>query len=301
MRYRYVTADVFTSRAYGGNPLAVVLDAQGLSAAQMQRIAREFNYSETSFVLPARDPAHTACVRIFTPDREVPFAGHPNVGTAIVLAREWRAAGGTVPESLVFEEEAGLVRIALKAGAQEAQEAELIAPRPLERAGVAPTTAVARALTLDPADIDTSAHPPQVVSVGLTFLVVQLASRDALRRAAPDAQGYAALLPLDGAKSIYAYTTDTAAEPETDIQARMFTGRMTEDPATGSATAAVTALRAALRGGGLLRLRVGQGVDMGRASLLSAHAEPRADGVWAGVAGQAVVVMEGTLPAPAEA
>ncbi|KGD92152.1 PhzF family phenazine biosynthesis protein [Achromobacter sp. RTa] len=301
MRYRYVTADVFTSRAYGGNPLAVVLDAQGLSAAQMQRIAREFNYSETSFVLPARDPAHTACVRIFTPDREVPFAGHPNVGTAIVLAREWRAAGGTVPESLVFEEEAGLVRIALKAGAQEAQEAELIAPRPLERAGVAPTTAVARALTLDPADIDTSAHPPQVVSVGLTFLVVQLASRDALRRAAPDAQGYAALLPLDGAKSIYAYTTDTEAEPETDIQARMFTGRMTEDPATGSATAAVTALRAALRGGGLLRLRVGQGVDMGRASLLSAHAEPRADGVWAGVAGQAVVVMEGTLPAPAEA
>lgn len=300
MRYRYVTADVFTNRAYGGNPLAVVLDAQGLTAAQMQRIAREFNYSETSFVLPARDPAHTAWVRIFTPDREVPFAGHPNVGTAIVLAREWRAAGRPVPETLVFEEEAGLVRIALKTGEPAVQRAELTAPRPLERAGVAAVDVVARALTLDPADIDASTHPPQVVSVGLTFLVVQLASRDALRRAAPDAQGYAALLPLDGAKSIYAYTTDTAAEPGTDVQARMFTGRMTEDPATGSATAAATALRAALRGG-MLRLRVGQGVDMGRASLLFAHAEPRADGVWAGVAGEAVVVMEGTLPAPAQA
>ncbi|SSW69339.1 PhzF family phenazine biosynthesis protein [Achromobacter agilis] len=298
MRYRYVTADVFTRRTYGGNPLAVVLDAQGLSTAQMQRIAREFNYSETSFVLPARNAAHTAQVRIFTPCREVPFAGHPNVGTAVVLAREWAAGGRTVPETFVFEEEAGLVRIALKTGAQGVEGAELLAPLPLARGAVAPADAAARALGLDAADIDTSAHPPQVVSVGLAFLAVQLASRDALRRAVPNVQGYAALLPLDGAKSIYAYTTDTAAEPQTDIQARMFTGSMTEDPATGSATAAVTALRAALRGAGALHLRVGQGVDMGRASLLSAHAEPRSDGVWAGVAGQAAVVMEGTLPAP---
>ena len=89
MRYRYVTADVFTTQPYSGNPLAVVLDAQGLETAQMQRIAREFNYSETSFVLPPKDPAHTAWVRIFTPDREVPFAGHPNVGTAVC----WLASG----------------------------------------------------------------------------------------------------------------------------------------------------------------------------------------------------------------
>jgi len=301
MRYRYVTADVFTSQAYGGNPLAVVFDAQGLSAAQMQRIAREFNYSETSFVLPPRNPAHTAWVRIFTPDREVPFAGHPNVGTAVVLAREMAASGVTVPDAFVFEEEAGLVRIALRTGARGVDAAELLAPQPLSRASEAPVGAVARALSLDPADIDTSAHAPQVASVGLIFLVVQLASRDALRRAVPDPAGYAALLPLDGAKSIYAYTTDTrsgGAGGQADVQARMFTGRMTEDPATGSATAAMTALRAALRGDGALRLRVEQGVDMGRASVLLAHAEPRADGVWAGVAGEAVVVMEGTLAAP---
>lgn len=302
MRYRYVTADVFTGHAYLGNPLAVVLDAQGLDASQMQRIAREFNYSETSFVMPARDPAHTARVRIFTPDREVPFAGHPNVGTAVVLAREQIAAGRPAPQAFVFEEEAGLVRIALVYGERGLQGAQLLAPQPLSRGSEAPVEAVARALRLAPADIAVSEHAPMVVSVGLPFLVVQLASREALRRAAPDSGGYAALMPQLGAKSIYAYTTDTAGDTTdapTDIQARMLTGRMTEDPATGSATAAVTALRASIAGKGDLRLRVGQGVDMGRASLLLAEAQPRDDGVWAKVAGQAVVVMEGTLPAPA--
>ncbi|EFF75961.1 PhzF family phenazine biosynthesis protein [Achromobacter piechaudii] len=270
MRYRYVTADVFTGQTYCGNPLAVVLDAQGLDDAQMQRIAREFNYSETSFVLPPKDPCNTAWVRIFTPDREVPFAGHPNVGTAVVLAREMVAAGRPTPDAFVFEEAAGLVRIALRSGANGVESAELRAPQPLSRASEVSATQLARALKLEPADVDTSEHAPQVVSVGLIFLVAQLANRDALRRASPDSHGYAALLPLDGAKSIYVYTTDTGSDTidaPTDIQARMFTGRMTEDPATGSATAAVTALRAALRGKGKLALRVGQGVDMGRPSL----------------------------------
>ncbi|WP_313619591.1 PhzF family phenazine biosynthesis protein [Achromobacter sp.] len=301
MRYRYVTADVFTGQAYQGNPLAVVLDAHGLDTAQMQRIAREFNYSETSFVLPPQDPAHTACVRIFTPDREVPFAGHPNVGTAVVLAREQMTSGRPAPKAFVFEEEAGLVRISLTYGEHGLDGAELRAPQPLSLGSEAPVDAVARALRLDVDDIAVAEHAPAVVSVGLPFLVVQLASRDALRRAIPDAGGYAALMPQLGAKSIYIYTTDTgndAIDAPTDIQARMLTGRMTEDPATGSATAAATALRASLAGKAL-RLRVGQGVDMGRASLLLAHAEPRADGIWAGVSGQAVVVMEGTLPAPA--
>lgn len=271
----------------------------------MQRIAREFNYSETSFVLPPRDAGHTAWVRIFTPDREVPFAGHPNVGTAVVLAREMIAAGQPAPARFIFEEAAGLVRIELRYGEDGGLTgAELAAPQPLTRAGQVKAEAVARALSLAPGDILLSEHAPQVVSVGLVFLVAQLASRDALRRATPDPAGYAALLPLDGARSIYAYTTDCGSDMAlgpTDIQARMFTGRMTEDPATGSATSAMTALRAALRGAGELRLRVGQGVDMGRASLLLAHAEVRPDGVWAGVAGQAVVAMEGTLPAPAPA
>ncbi|OZI47155.1 PhzF family phenazine biosynthesis protein [Bordetella genomosp. 4] len=301
MRYRYVTADVFTSQAYCGNPLAVVLDAEGLSTEQMQIIAREFNYSETSFVLPPKDPANTAWVRIFTPDREMPFAGHPNIGTAVVLARELAIAGRVVPDEFMFEEIAGLVRISLARSEQGIDGAELLAPQPLSLGSKVPVESVARALRLNVSDIEVSEHVPQVASVGAPFLIAQLASRDALRRIVPDANEYAALLPLDGAKSIYAYTTDTAADTidsPTDIQARMFTGRMTEDPATGSATVAATALRASLRGDGTLRLRVGQGVDMGRASLLLARAEHRPDGIWANVAGQAVVVMEGSLLPP---
>jgi trans-2,3-dihydro-3-hydroxyanthranilate isomerase len=105
MQRRYITVDVFTDRAFGGNPLAVVLDAGGLSTQQMQAIATEFNYSETTFVLPPRDKAHDAEVRIFTPVRELPFAGHPNVGTAFVLATMAREP----KPRLLFEEKAGLV------------------------------------------------------------------------------------------------------------------------------------------------------------------------------------------------
>jgi trans-2,3-dihydro-3-hydroxyanthranilate isomerase len=122
---RYVTADVFTDRVFGGNPLAVVLDADALTTAQMQAIAAEFNYSETTFVLPARAPEHTAHVRIFTPRTEVPFAGHPNVGTAVVLAREIVAAGRSCPERLVFDEAAGLVPMSLLRAAGEVVGAEL--------------------------------------------------------------------------------------------------------------------------------------------------------------------------------
>src|SRR6201992_752055 len=107
MQRRYITVDVFTARALGGNPLAVVLDAQGLTTAQMQAVATEFNYSETTFVLPARETGHDAHVRIFTPVRELPFAGHPNVGTAFVLARQ----AAKPPAHLKFEEGAGLVPI----------------------------------------------------------------------------------------------------------------------------------------------------------------------------------------------
>jgi trans-2,3-dihydro-3-hydroxyanthranilate isomerase len=113
MQRRYVTVDVFTDRIFGGNPLAVVLDAQGLNTAQMQAIATEFNYAETTFVLPPRAPDHSAHVRIFTPRTEVPFAGHPNVGTAVVFAHELEGKGGRPLGRLVFEEAAGPVPIRL--------------------------------------------------------------------------------------------------------------------------------------------------------------------------------------------
>ena len=302
MKRRYVTADVFTDRMFGGNPVAVVLDAAGLSVAQMQAVAVEFGYSETTFVLPPRDPSHTAWVRIFTPSREVPFAGHPNVGTAFVLAQEMAVRGDVVPDRLVFEEAAGLVPVDLLREVGAVVGAELTAPEPLaRRAEVAPDRA-ATCLSLAAGEVWTDAHPPQVVSVGLPFLVVELASRDALRRARSDRTAYGSVFPLDGAVAVYAYTRDVgtaAPEAGTDLQARMFTPRMTEDPATGSATAAAVALLAEVRGGADLHLRVGQGVDMGRPSLLLARAGRQGGAMIAYVGGRCVTAMEGSFRLPA--
>src|SRR5512140_196632 len=129
MQRRYITVDVFTGSAFGGNPLGVVLDADGLSTEQMQAIAREFNYSETTFVLPPTDPAHDAQVRIFTVNRELPFAGHPNVGTAFVLA----TLAAKPPARLRFEEGAGLVPVEILSENGRVVAAELTAPKPFGR------------------------------------------------------------------------------------------------------------------------------------------------------------------------
>lgn len=296
MQRRYVTADVFTQTALQGNPVAVVLDAEGLSTAQMQAIAVEFNYSETTFVLPPRNPTHRAQVRIFTPEREIPFAGHPNVGTAFVLARQDAAAGRPVAECYVFEEAAGLVPIVLwredQAGAVGG---ELTAPEPLSRHAELSAESVAACLSLRPEDICLSGHAPQVASVGLPFVIVELASRTALGQIVPDAAALREHLPRDGAVAIYAYTWDTQ-EVDCDIQARMFAARLYEDPATGSATAAATALIAATRGLDTLALRVAQGVEMGRPSLLRANVRKATDDtVSVHVGGRCVVAMEGSF------
>jgi trans-2,3-dihydro-3-hydroxyanthranilate isomerase len=301
-RRRFATADVFTDRLFGGNPVAVVLDAEGLSDRAMQAIASEFNLSETTFVLPPRDPANTARVRIFTPRVEVPFAGHPNVGTAFVLAREMAARGEAVPDAFAFEEAAGLVPVRLLREGGEVVGAELTAPEPLSRGVHVPPEVAAALLSIRPGDVRTDAHVPEVASVGLPFLVVEVASREVLRRARPDLAAYGAHLPLHGADAVYAYTRDAAGEPGTDLQARMFSplDGIVEDPATGSATAAAVALLAELTGGADgLALRVGQGVDMGRPSLLLARAVRGADGrVTASVGGRCVAAMEGTFTSP---
>ncbi|HET6606060.1 MAG TPA: PhzF family phenazine biosynthesis protein [Rhodopila sp.] len=298
MRRRYVTVDVFTDRMFGGNPLAVVFDAEGLSTAQMQAITCEFNYAETTFVLPPRDPAHTAWVRIFNPNREMPFAGHPNVGTAFVLARTMAARGEAVPDRFIFEEAAGLVAVEQLRDGTTVMGAELRAPEALSRHSIVAPDRAAACLSLSKDDVHIDVHAPQVVSVGMPFLVMELASREALRRATPDAAAYDGLLPLDGAYSVYAYTRDVGTEaPEagTDLQARMFTRRMTEDPATGSATAAMIALLTELAGEPEVRRRVGQGVDMGRPSLMLARGKRQDAGTFAFVGGHCVEVMEGAI------
>ena len=169
MKRRYVTVDVFTDRLLHGNPVAVALDAVGLSASQMQDIAIEFKYSETTFVLPATEPAHTAQVRIFTPGREVPFAGHPNVGTALALAQAMAERNQTVPRQFVFEEKAGLVPVSLLQEDRTIVDAKLLAPEPLSRRGRTTAEKAAACLSLLPDDIRMDTHPPQVLSVSLLF------------------------------------------------------------------------------------------------------------------------------------
>ncbi len=298
MQRRFVTTDVFTDRLFGGNPLAVVLDAAGLSSAQMQIIASEFNYSETTFILPPRDPAHTAWVRIFTVNREVPFAGHPNVGAAFALAQQYLARGEPCPEQFVFEEAAGLVPVRLLHDGDAVTGAELLAPEPLSRLSQLDPARAAACLSLRPEDIRTDAHAPEVASVGLPFLIVELATRDALRRARPDRAAYDAWLPLDGAVSIYTYTREA---DDCDLQARMFMPRLTEDPATGSATAVAAALLAALHDStdAELRLHVRQGVDMGRPSQLLTRVRKSGGAVAeVRVGGVCVAAMQGHFHLP---
>lgn len=304
MQRRYITVDVFTDRAFGGNPLAVVLDAQGLSTAQMQAIAIEFNYSETTFVLPPRDSKHDAEVRVFTVRSEIPFAGHPNVGTAFVLAT--RATKS--PERLTFEEKAGLVEIAILQDGSKVVGAELTAPQGLRRWKEVSPEQAASCLTLDAADVRTDRHAPHIVSVGLPFLAVELVSREALRRARPNAAGFARIFPIDGSDAIYFYTRDVpATERPCELQARMFhpgTSGLTEDPATGSATVALAAMLADLDPlqDGELRLKIGQGFDLGRPSLLLSRVVKR-DGklISAHVGGSCAPMMEGTFRLMGEA
>ena len=298
MQRRYVTVDVFTDRAFGGNQLAVVLDAGGLTTAQMQTIATEFNYSETTFVLPPRDKANDAEVRIFTPVREMPFAGHPNIGTSFVLA----SLAKEPKPCLLFEEKAGLVPVEIRREQGKVVSTELTAPQPLSRLAQLSAAEVASCLSLTADDIRTDHHAPQVVGVGTPFVVAEVRSREALRRAKPDAAAFGRTLPRDGAFSVYFYTRDVpAAEAPCERQARMFfpgASGLIEDPATGSATVAAAALLATLDPlrDGELKLTIGQGFDMGRPSILLTRVRKSGGNVVsAHVGGACVFMMEGTL------
>jgi trans-2,3-dihydro-3-hydroxyanthranilate isomerase len=292
-----VTTDVFTDRVFGGNPLAVVLDAQGLTTAQMQAIATEFNYSETTFILPPREASHTAHVRIFTARVEVPFSGHPNIGTAVVLARELEAKGNAPVEQFRFEETAGLVPITLQRNGGTVVGAELTTPLGLSVGSSVSVEDAAACLSLSAPDIRMETHPPQVLSVGLPFLVTEVGTREALRRAKPDVRAHERVLPPIGTDGVFAYVHGARAG---ELHARVFAplDASPEDPATGSAAAAAIALIASLRPevDCDLEWRIEQGVDMGRPSLLLGRTEKRGGRVeTVRIAGHAVPVMEGSL------
>ncbi|MBA3896463.1 MAG: PhzF family phenazine biosynthesis protein [Sphingomonadaceae bacterium] len=285
--YPFVTVDVFTETRFGGNPLAVFTDAQGMSDAEMQRLATEFNLSETTFVLPPADPAHTARVRIFNPAYEMPFAGHPNVGTALVLAEAGRDRDGT----MVFEEIAGLVRVRIERSGG-ATTATIEAPEPVSAGPELPVDAIAACLSLEAGAIVTARHPPIVASVGHPFVFVEVALQP-LSRATPDIAAFrktlAAHMP-DGRLAIHVYARDGDA-----LATRMFAPLIgiVEDPATGSANAALGALLLSLGSEKERRWDVTQGVEMGRPSRLALRAWRAADGCRASVGGSCVPVLRG--------
>lgn len=266
-----------------------------MSSEQMQQVTVEFGYSETTFVLPPENLSSTARVRIFTPSREIPFAGHPNVGTAFVLAHHAIENGQTLSDTLHFEEIAGMVPVRLLKQNGTVTGAELLAPEALSCHSEVSAEQVAACLSLSPDDIRRDVHNPVVASVGLPFLIVELVSRDALRRCVPNLQGFRAILPLDGAVSVYTYTLDRASDESCDLQARMFTPRMTEDPATGSAAAAATALLALRRDQTTLSLKISQGVDMGRTSVLFSEYDASSGRAVVRVGGECVITLEGTF------
>src|SRR5262245_49544950 len=294
MRRRFATLDVFTSTRFAGNQLAVVLDPDGLDTAAMQIIAREFGHPETVFVFAPSAPAYRARVRIFTPVRELPFAGHPTVGTAVLLGLRDGAAPGT---EIVLEEGIGPVRCTLEAsGSGQGSARFALAQLPAE-AGTAPDNAtIAAALGIAPAEIGFDGFQPSRWSAGNPFTFVPLAGVAVMARCNPDLPGFG---PAFGTGGAYLFCRETV-EPGHAFHARMFAPAMgvREDPATGSAVAAFVGVLGPHLGEGAHTLAIEQGYEMGRPSLIKLAMTTQAGKlVSATIAGDAVVVTEGTIEA----
>jgi trans-2,3-dihydro-3-hydroxyanthranilate isomerase len=290
--YPFETVDVFTEQRFGGNPLAVVTDGQGLTTAQMQAISAEFNLSETTFVLPPEDPANSARVRIFDRVAEMPFAGHPMVGTGYVLAKKGLDRDGV----LTFEIPAGVVRIEIERdGAGEVLGARIAAPRTLTTGGDVDAATVAACADLAPDDIIVTSHPPRLASLGLGFVFAETTDA-ALARARPNVAAFRDALAkypqVGGGWPLHLYTRETDG-----VRARMFAplANTFEDPATGSANTALVALLLSLTDADEIRLKVRQGIEMGRPSELDLLARRTADGIRAEVAGRCVPVLRGEI------
>jgi trans-2,3-dihydro-3-hydroxyanthranilate isomerase len=296
MRRQFATLDVFTDRRFAGNPLAVVLEAEGLAAAAMQAIAREFGHPETVFILAPGDRSHRARLRIFTPARELPFAGHPTVGTAVLLGlRDGKAGGST----MVLEETIGPVGCTVEPGSGGQGSARFVIPQLPARAGEASDdAAIAAALLLEPAAIGFGGFRPARWSAGLPATLVPVASLTAVARCRPDLSRFDAAFG-DGPAYVFC---GECVDPGHDFHARMFapTLGVAEDPATGSAAAAFAGLYAAAGGlaDGPHAVVIEQGYEMGRPSEIRLAMEVGSGKlVSASIGGDAVVVTEGTIEA----
>jgi len=301
LRRKYYVLDVFTEHPLGGNPLAAVVDCDGLDDATMQRIAGEFNLSETIFVLAPRDPINTARLRIFTPQAELPFAGHPTVGGAILVA-ELRAAALLRAQDLrvVIEEEIGAIACTVSHRAGQPHRAHFTMPKLPARIGLPQDMdLVAAALSLTAADIGFDRHVPTVYSAGLPFTFVPVANLAAIARAKPRLELFETAFGVHAPGAAFLYTCETVA-PEHQYHARMFAPSLgiSEDPATGSAAAAFAGVITAFEKipDGSQALVIEQGFELGRPSLITLALDlERSVLVEASIGGAAVIVAEGTL------
>ncbi|WP_334177129.1 PhzF family phenazine biosynthesis protein [Pseudoxanthobacter sp.] len=300
MSRRFAVLDVFTSRPLSGNGLAVVRDCDGLDTAAMQAIARAFCLSETVFLCPPEGPAHSARARIFTPARELPFAGHPTVGAAVLVALDRFGAGGAGQEAVVvLEETVGAVRCGVRLGGPRTGYAAFDLPRGVEAVPFAADRAqIAAALGLGLHEIGFENHVPCAFTAGVPYVFVPVAGLAAAGRAAPVAQHWPAAF-AEAAGSVFVYCRESVGAG-VQFHARMFAPELgiVEDPATGSAVSAFAAVvhRFDRPVEGVTQVMVEQGLEMLRPSRIRLEIEV-AGGRLARVriGGDAVVVQEGEL------
>jgi trans-2,3-dihydro-3-hydroxyanthranilate isomerase len=300
MRLRFITTDVFTSRPFTGNQLAVIPDARGIPEELLLPITREFNYSETTFVYPPENPAHARRVRIFTPGGEIPFAGHPTIGAAVVLARSGEIPLTGEETRIVLEEPVGPVPVTIRARGGIAVAAQLTVAKLPEIGPPAPArTTLAEILSLEPGQLLGGPNGPQAVSCGLPFLIVPVKDRAAVAAAHVRLELWESTLKRYWARDIMVVARDPELE-QSDLRARVFVPGLSvpEDPATGSCAAALAGYLAAREAAptGTFRWVMEQGFEMGRPSILELEADKR-DGAVAAVrvAGEAVLVSEGGM------
>jgi trans-2,3-dihydro-3-hydroxyanthranilate isomerase len=297
-RFQFYTLDVFSGRPFGGNPLAVVLDAERLDGEQMQAIAAEFNLSETVFVLPAAKPPAARKLRIFTPRTELPFAGHPTVGTAFLLAKLGLVQLDSADPVMVLEEAVGNVPVNVRLGQDGPIATRMSVPKMPELGPAPPSTqALAAMLSLSIDDL-LPGRLPRAYSCGVPFLFVPIRDREAIARARIRSDLWEKTVSKWWASSVFVFTFDTETA-QAQVHARMFAPAfgVAEDPATGGAAAALAGYLCDMQTReGDFRWQIEQGFEMGRPSLIELEAVKSGGTITAvRVGGRSVLMSEGWI------
>ncbi|MDI6695311.1 MAG: PhzF family phenazine biosynthesis protein [Anaerolineales bacterium] len=297
--YHFYTLDVFTHRIFGGNPLAVFPDARGLSADLMQKIAGEFNLSETVFILPPEDPAHTRRLRIFSPSTELSFAGHPTIGAAYLLAKIGEIPLPAQSTEIIFEEGVGEVPVTIFAQGGQPLSARLTATLPQVGPSLPPNAAIAEVVSLLPQEILDGEYAPQAMSCGVPYALIPVRDREAVRRARLNHAAWEEKLKSHWAPNLFLFAFQPEL-PGSHLRGRMFAPALgiAEDPATGAAASALGGYLGMCQAAanGAFHWRLEQGFEMGRPSLLEISVE-KANGEIGKiqVGGTAVLVSQGMM------